>query len=85
MFHVFKHHDERVALDAHPVEGDDVFVLQVGEKLRLPVEVRSAALVGLFQGLTEGKDTKTGETAVRHRQERTASRWTSLTAAWPLP
>lgn len=61
MLHVLKHHDERVALDAHPVEGDDVFVLQVGEKLRLSVEVRSPALIGLLQGLTEVKDTKTGE------------------------
>lgn len=61
MFHIFKHHDERVALDTHPVEGDDVFVLQVGEKLGLSVEVRSAALVGLFQGLTKCKDTKKGE------------------------
>lgn len=51
VFHIFKHHDERVALDTHPVEGDDVLVLQVGQKLRLSVEVRPAALVGFFQCL----------------------------------
>lgn len=61
MFHIFKHHDERVALHTHAVEGDDVFMLQVGEKLGLSVEVRSAALVGLFQSLTEAKGTKTRE------------------------
>lgn len=61
VFHIFKHHDERVALYTHAVEGDDVFMLQVGEKLGLPVEVRPAALVGLFQSLTNGKDTKTRE------------------------
>ena len=55
MFHVFEHHDERVALDTHAVEGDDVFVLQVGEELGLSVEVRSATLVGLFQSLTGDK------------------------------
>lgn len=57
MFHVFKHHDERVALHTHPIEGDDVFMLQVGEKLGLSVEIGPAALVGLFQCLT--KDNKT--------------------------
>lgn len=54
VFHVFKHHDERVALHAHAVEGDDVLVLQVGEELGLSVEVRPAALVGFFQGLDKG-------------------------------
>lgn len=53
MFHILEHHDERVALHAHAVEGDDVLVLQVGEELGLPVEVRPAALVGFFQGLTQ--------------------------------
>lgn len=54
VLHVLKDHDERVALHAHAVEGDDVLVLQVGEKLRLPVEVRPAALVGFLQGLGRG-------------------------------
>lgn len=61
MFHVFKHHDERVALYTHPVEGDDVFMLQVGEKLCLSVEVCSATLVGLFQSLKKSQDAKTRE------------------------
>lgn len=54
VFHVLKDHDERVALHAHAVEGDDVLVLQVGEELRLSVEVRPAAFVGFFQGLDRG-------------------------------
>lgn len=53
MFHVFKHHDERVTLHTHSVEGDDVLVLQVGEELGLSEEVRSAALARLFEGLRE--------------------------------
>lgn len=57
MFHVFKHHDERVALDTHAVEGDDVLVLQVGEQLGLSVEVGAAALAGLLQGLEGAKHT----------------------------
>ena len=52
VFHVLKHHDEGVALHTHSVEGDDVLVLQVGEKLGFSVEVRPAALIGLFQSLT---------------------------------
>lgn len=55
MFHILKHHDERVALHAHAVEGDDVLVLQVGEELGLSVEVRPAALVGFFQGLNRAR------------------------------
>lgn len=55
VFHVLEHHDERVALHAHAVEGDDVLVLQVGEELGLPVEVRPAALVGFLQGLDGGR------------------------------
>lgn len=51
MFHIFKHHDERVALHTHSVEGDNVFMLQVGEKLSLSVEVCPATLTGLFQSL----------------------------------
>lgn len=30
VFHILKHHDERVTLYTHPVKGDNVFVLQVG-------------------------------------------------------
>lgn len=75
MFHVFKHHDERVALYAHAVESDDVFVLQVGEQLGLSVEVCSAALVGLFQRLTKGKKTQRQESGgeEHYLQERTSS------------
>lgn len=41
-----------------------MFVLQVGEELSLSVEVRPAALVGLFQGLTKGKDKGTEKRSV---------------------
>lgn len=39
-----------------------MFVLQVGKKLGLSVEVRAAALVGLFQGLRkrQGKNSEMG-------------------------
>lgn len=67
MFHIFKHHDERVALHTHTVEGDDVFVLQVGEELRLSVEVCSAALVGFFQGLMKRQKCKDGGATVKNR------------------
>ena len=63
MLHVLKHHDERVALHAHAVERHDVLVLQVGQKLRLPVEVRPAALAGLLQrldGRTDGQTDSVG-------------------------
>lgn len=51
MFHIFKDHDEWVAFHTHPIEGDNVLMLQVSKKLCLPIEVRPAALVGFFQRL----------------------------------
>ena len=48
MLHVLKHHDEWVAVHTHAVEGDDVFVLQVGEQLCLTVEVLTSILTGLL-------------------------------------
>lgn len=79
MFHIFKHHDERVALHTHPVEGDDVFVLQVGEELRLSVEVRSAALVGFFQGLMK-RQRRQSHCKERDLQEGTSSQ--QISAHW---
>lgn len=58
MFHIFKHHDEWVALHTHAIEGDNVFVLQVGEELGLSVEVRPAALAGLLQSLAKKSNTQ---------------------------
>lgn len=58
MLHVLEHHNERVAVDTHAVEGDDVLVLEVGEELRLSVEVSSAALAGLLQSLKPKTKTK---------------------------
>ena len=51
MLHVLKHHDERVSVHTHAVELDDVLVLQVGEKLRLPLEVLPGRQGGVLQGL----------------------------------
>lgn len=65
VLHVLKNHDERVALHTHSVEGDDVLVLQVGEKLRLSVEVCATAFSGLLQSLRDRKR--------RDQQERTSN------------
>lgn len=51
VFHVLEHHDEGVALHADAVEGDDVFVLKVGQQLSLAVEVLPGILTGLFKSL----------------------------------
>lgn len=59
MFHVLKHHDERVALHTDAVESDDVFVLQVGQQLGLAVEILPGVITGLFKRLhtnTRGSD-----------------------------
>lgn len=55
MLHVFKHHDERVAIHTHAVEHHNVFVLQVGEKLSLPLKVFSGSQGWIFESLRDRK------------------------------
>ena len=51
VLHVLKHHDERVPVNTHAVEMDDVLVLQVGQQLRLALEVLPRRQTGLSDGL----------------------------------
>lgn len=51
MFHVLKHHDERVTLHTDSVESDDVFMLKVGQQLSLTVEILPGIITGLFKCL----------------------------------
>jgi len=51
MLHVFEHHDERISINTHPVEFNNVVVLQVGQQLRLPLEVLPSRQVGIFKCL----------------------------------
>lgn len=39
MFHVFKHHNERVSIYAHAIKLNNVVMLQVGQQLGLSLEV----------------------------------------------
>lgn len=56
MLHVFKHHDERVAVHAHAVERHNVIVLEVGEKLSLPLKVFSGSQSRIFESLRDRKN-----------------------------
>ena len=51
MFHVLKHHDQRVTLHADSIESDDVFMLKVGQELSLTVEILPGIFAGLFKCL----------------------------------
>lgn len=51
MLHVLKDHDEGVPITAHPVELDDVFMLQVGEQLGFPLEILPGCQGRILQGL----------------------------------
>lgn len=51
MLHVLKDHDEGVPVATHPIELDNVLVLQVGEQLRLPLEVLPGRQGRVLQGL----------------------------------
>lgn len=55
VFHVLKHHDKGIALNTHAVECDNVFMLQIGQQLRLTMEVLPGILTGLFQSLKTQK------------------------------
>lgn len=39
MLHVLEHHDERVSVYTHSVELNNVVMLEVGQQLRLPLEI----------------------------------------------
>lgn len=39
MLHVFEHHDERVSVYTHSIEFNNVVMLEVSQKLGLPLEV----------------------------------------------
>lgn len=54
VLHVLKDHDERVALHADTIELDDVLVLEVGQQLRLTVEVLARIVTGVLQRLGTG-------------------------------
>lgn len=56
VLHVLKHHDERVALHAHSIESDNVFMLKVGQQLSLTVEILPGILTGLFKCLNTHKE-----------------------------
>lgn len=51
VFHVLKHHDERVALHTHPVESYNVFMLKVGQQLSFALEILPGIFTGLLQRL----------------------------------
>lgn len=56
MLHVLKDHDEGVPIATHPIELDNVFVLQVGEQLSLPLEILPGSQGGVLQGLETTQD-----------------------------
>lgn len=51
MLHVLEHHDERVSVHTHSVELDNVVVLEVGQQLRLPLEILPCRQIWVFQSL----------------------------------
>lgn len=56
VLHVLKDHDEGVPIATHPIELDNVFVLQVGEQLSLPLEILPGSQGGVLQGLETTQD-----------------------------
>ena len=56
MLHVLKDHDEGVPITAHPVELDDVLMLQVGEQLGFPLEILPGCQGRIHQGLETAWD-----------------------------
>lgn len=58
VFHVFKHHDERVTLHANSIERDNMLMLKVGQQFGLTVEVLPGILTGLFECLHTHTHTK---------------------------
>lgn len=51
MLHVFKDHDEWVTITTHPIELDNMLMLQVREQLSLPLEILPGSQGGILQGL----------------------------------
>lgn len=55
MLHVFKDHDEGVPITTHPVELDNVLMLQVGEQLGLPLKILPGGQGGVLQCLEQSR------------------------------
>lgn len=51
VLHVFKDHDEWVTVTTHPIELDNMLVLQVSEQLSLSLEILPGSQGGILQGL----------------------------------
>lgn len=83
MLHVLEDHDERVALHADAVELDDVLVLEVGQQLRLAMEVLASVVAGVLQRLgmrgTQGRKS----THLKLRTSRGRLRGEGMTPAGP--
>ena len=56
MLHVLKDHDEGVPITTHPVELDDVLMLQVGAPLGVPLDILQGCLGRILQGLETAWD-----------------------------
>lgn len=59
VFHVLKHHNERVALHAHSVESDNMLMLKVRQQLSLTMEILPGIFAGLFKCLHTHTHTRT--------------------------
>ena len=57
VLHVLKDHDEGVPIATHPIELDNVLVLQVGEQFSFPLEILPGRQGGILQGLETTRDT----------------------------
>lgn len=71
MFHILEDHDKGVTVTTHAVKLDDVLMLQVGEQLRLPLEILAGCQGGVFQRLKEGAQICTGWAQAGAKPEQT--------------
>lgn len=56
VLHVLKDHDERVTIHANAIELHDVIVLQIGQQLRLTLEILPGGESRILKSLKEVKD-----------------------------